>query len=55
MARPLFPTTPGISGSSTPNLTLSGTLLSQAGSYTVVITNALNSITSQVATLTVNI
>jgi len=44
----------GISGSSTPNLTLSGTLLSQAGSYTVVITNALNSITSQVATLTVN-
>ena len=46
--------TNGISGSSTANLTLSGALLSQAGSYSVIITNSFNSITSQVATLTVN-
>ncbi|EEF63093.1 family 20 glycosylhydrolase [Pedosphaera parvula] len=44
----------GVSGSSTATLTLSGTLLSQAGSYSVVITNSLNSITSRVATLTVS-
>ncbi len=44
----------GISGSSTATLTLSGAQLSQAGNYSVIITNSLNSITSQVATLTVN-
>ena len=44
----------GISGSFTATLTLSSTLVSQAGSYSVIITNNLNSVTSQVATLTVN-
>ncbi len=43
-----------ISGATSANLTLSDTLLSQAGSYTVIITNTQGSITSQVATLAVS-
>jgi len=43
-----------ISGSTTANLTLNSTVPSQAGTYTVVITNSFNSVTSSVATLTVN-
>jgi sugar lactone lactonase YvrE len=42
-----------ISGSGTTNLVLSATALSDAGNYTVIITNAWGSITSRVATLTV--
>jgi len=42
-----------ISGSSTTNLVLSAATLSDAGNYTVIITNAWGSITSSVATLTV--
>lgn len=43
-----------ISGATSPNLTLSGTMISQAGNYTVRITNSLSNMTSQVATLTIN-
>lgn len=43
-----------ISGATTANLTLSSTLLSQAGSYKVVVTNSVNSVTSQVAVVTVD-
>ena len=45
---------PEVSGSTSRILTLSGTMLSQAGNYTVLITNSLNSAISQGATLTVN-
>jgi hexosaminidase len=47
----------GIAGSSTATLTLSGALPSQAGDYTVVVTNSFNSfssVTSQTATLTLS-
>jgi hypothetical protein len=44
----------GISGSTTANLTLGNAMLSQTGSYKVVITNVSGSVTSLVATLTVN-
>lgn len=42
-----------VSGSTTATLTLSDTVLADAASYTVVITNTLGGATSQVATLTV--
>ncbi len=45
---------PGISGSASTNLSLSGAMLSQAGSYFVLITNTLGTVTSLAATLTVN-
>ena len=45
---------PGISGANSAALTLSNSLPSQTGSYTVVITNASGTNTSQAATLTVN-
>jgi len=45
---------PSIWGATNATLSLSGVLLGQAGSYTVVVTNSLNSATSPVATLTVN-
>ena len=44
----------GVSGSASPNLVLSGTMLSEALNYSVVITHSLAQVTSQVATLTVN-
>lgn len=43
----------GISGATTPTLTLDQLILTDAGDYTVVITNALGSIESDAATLTV--
>ncbi len=45
---------PEISGATSPALTLSGTMISQAGNYSVRITNSLSSVTSQLVTLTVN-
>ena len=45
---------PGIAGATSSNLTLSGTMLSQALNYTVVVSNSINTVTSQVASLTVS-
>lgn len=44
----------GVSGSATASLTLNGATLPEAGSYYVVISNSFQSVTSQVATLTLN-
>jgi hypothetical protein len=44
----------GVSGTATATLSNSAVLMSDAGSYDVVVTNALGSITSAAATLTVN-
>ena len=45
---------PGISGSGGPTLTLTGTMLTQAGNFKVVVTNSSGSAASQLAALTVN-
>src|SRR5207244_13568789 len=42
-----------ISGATTTNLTLTGVSQSNAGSYTCIVTNSTNSVTSSIATLTV--
>ena len=44
----------GVAGSTGPYLILNGALLAEAGNYRVVISNSFNSVTSQVASLTIN-